>query len=197
MKLSQLKHLKAAAEYGSMSKAAEECYISQSTFSNSIGSLEVELNAILLERSNKGVHLTKVGESVLEKTRDILNAIDDIHMLTKLNSEHKASISTIPCMNDFILPHALTKLSVKNESLNLTIHTQESNRIVNDVLNGSSCLGIIIQSPELHLKHLAYEKLPPIAILFAQGNYLHFSNRPASRSKPFSLSLTLPIAKNS
>lgn len=159
MKISQLRHLKAAAEYGSMSRAADACYISQSTFSTSIGNLESELNAVLLDRSNKGVHLTKVGESVLAKAQDILSMIDDIHELSKLSSEHTAAISTIPCINDFILPRALTKLSTKNESLNLTIYTQESLQTVNDVINGSSCLGIIIHSPDLALKNLTYEKL--------------------------------------
>lgn len=60
--LNQLKYFQAVVRCNSFSKAAEECYISQSAISQQIQALERELGVTLLKRENRKFSLTPAGE---------------------------------------------------------------------------------------------------------------------------------------
>lgn len=65
MELRQLRYFLATAEKLSFSEAARSLYISQSTLSQQIQTLENELGATLLRRSSHSVQLTEAGERLL------------------------------------------------------------------------------------------------------------------------------------
>ena len=67
MKLEQLYYFQEAVKYRSISVAAKQNYISQSSFSGAISRLEQELGAPLLTRTNTGVEPTELGRLALEK----------------------------------------------------------------------------------------------------------------------------------
>jgi LysR family transcriptional activator of glutamate synthase operon len=60
--LAQLEYFLAVARSRNFSRAAEDCYISQSSLSKQIKALEKELSVDLFVRSSAGVHLTPAGE---------------------------------------------------------------------------------------------------------------------------------------
>lgn len=60
------------AECGSFTKAAEELYITPTAVMKQINALEKQLGAILFDRTNHGLCLTKAGESFLQDARYIL-----------------------------------------------------------------------------------------------------------------------------
>jgi LysR family transcriptional activator of glutamate synthase operon len=60
--LAQLEYFLAVARSRNFSRAAEDCYISQSSLSKQIKALERELGVDLFVRSPAGVHLTPAGE---------------------------------------------------------------------------------------------------------------------------------------
>ena len=60
------------AECGSFTKAAEELYITPTAVMKQINALEKQLGAILFDRTNHGLRLTKAGESFLQDARYIL-----------------------------------------------------------------------------------------------------------------------------
>jgi len=72
MELKQLEYLIAAVEYKSLSRAAEHLYTSQPNVSKILSSLEKELDVKILERSSKGVTLTKVGEQIYVYAKNML-----------------------------------------------------------------------------------------------------------------------------
>lgn len=51
------------AECGSFTKAAEDLYITPTAVMKQINALEKQLGAILFDRTNHGLRLTKAGES--------------------------------------------------------------------------------------------------------------------------------------
>lgn len=63
------------AECGSFTKAAEDLYITPTAVMKQINALEKELSAMLFERTNHGLRLTKAGESFLQDARYILDYI--------------------------------------------------------------------------------------------------------------------------
>lgn len=78
MELEQLRLFLAVADSGGFSRAARRLYISHSTVSRAVSSLEEELGVRLFERTNRTVGLTDAGELLLSEARGIVSAADGI-----------------------------------------------------------------------------------------------------------------------
>lgn len=76
MQLNQFKFLVAVSQYGSISRAAQELYISQSTVSLALINLEEELGITILNRSKRGVSFTAEGKQVLQRAMEIMEALE-------------------------------------------------------------------------------------------------------------------------
>lgn len=63
------------AESGSFTKASEELYITPTAVMKQINSLENELSVSLFARTNRGLTLTKAGESFCADARYILEYV--------------------------------------------------------------------------------------------------------------------------
>ena len=64
--IKQIRYICAVAEYKHFSKAAEACFVTQSTLSAAIQDLESQLGVIIFERSKKSVLITPSGEKLLD-----------------------------------------------------------------------------------------------------------------------------------
>ncbi len=83
MLLKQIKYFVSVAANGSFTKAAAECYISQSAISQQIQSLEAELGVRLIERENRRFHLTEAGAFFYQQSQILLNDFDKICAITR------------------------------------------------------------------------------------------------------------------
>ena len=80
-KQNRLKQLRAfcyAARLGSISRAAEQLFLSQPSVSLQIQALERELGVELFERRGPSIRLTAQGESLLELAQPLVQGIDGI-----------------------------------------------------------------------------------------------------------------------
>ena len=59
MTLKQILYVRAVSKAGSIGKAAEALFISQSSLSESIQNLEREYDMVLFERTSRGISLTR------------------------------------------------------------------------------------------------------------------------------------------
>src|SRR5512137_2591980 len=73
MEIRQIQYFLSIVDTGSFSAAADEHYISQSSLSKMIISLEKELGVQLFDRSKRRVSLTEAGNAFLKHAR-LLNA---------------------------------------------------------------------------------------------------------------------------
>ena len=78
MNFDQLRIFLAVADYRSFTKAAEAMYISHSTTSRNVASLEEALGVQLLERDNRSVKLTPAGELLYREGHRILKRVTAI-----------------------------------------------------------------------------------------------------------------------
>lgn len=78
MTIDQLKGVVAIDEEGSVSRAAKRLYISQSTLSNAVASLEREVGFLIFERNNRGMAVTPQGRELISHARSIVNFSEDI-----------------------------------------------------------------------------------------------------------------------
>ena len=85
--LRQFVHLAEGLHFG---RASAACHISPSALSRSIRQLEAELGAMLFERDNRSVTLTRQGETFLAWARDVLTGWD-------VRAPHGAGAVRRPC----------------------------------------------------------------------------------------------------
>ena len=71
LSLKQLSYLLAVAETLNFTRAAERCFVTQSTLSGGIAELERTLGVQLVERDRQRVALTPVGVEVVERAQSI------------------------------------------------------------------------------------------------------------------------------
>ncbi len=81
--LKQIKYFQTVVRLGSFSKAAEECYISQSAISQQVQALERELGVTLLKRENRSFSLTPAGKHFYEKSLLLMADFDRLCRETK------------------------------------------------------------------------------------------------------------------
>jgi len=74
----RLRHLLLLVEYGHFGRAAAALSISQPALTKSIQALEAELGVMLLDRKRGAVVLTAFGELVIQRSRTLLNAEEDL-----------------------------------------------------------------------------------------------------------------------
>ncbi|GHI05815.1 LysR family transcriptional regulator [Streptomyces cellostaticus] len=76
MDLQQMRYVVAVAETRNFTRAAERCFVVQSSLSHRIASLERELGVKLFARSSRRVELTSAGAAFLAGARECLAAAD-------------------------------------------------------------------------------------------------------------------------
>ena len=111
MTLQELKYLVALADHGHFGRAAEACFITQSTLSTQIKKLEDFLGVTLFDRSLKRVTPTPIGREILAAARNIVEESERIRELAKHAQDPMSRtlhLGVIPTLGPYYLPHALT-----------------------------------------------------------------------------------------
>lgn len=131
--LKQLRYLCAVARQRHFGRAASDCFVSQSSLSSGLAELEDALGVALVERSNKGVLVTPLGEEVVARAFAILTAVEDLAAVcdnAKAPFSGKMRIGVIPTIAPFILPELLTGLRTQYPGFQLFIREDLSARLL-------------------------------------------------------------------
>lgn len=94
MQIEHLRYLMAAAQYGSLNKAAKALYCTQPAITRAIKTVEKELGAPVFERTPTGIVPTQLGAKVLEDSRLIFGYIDNWRRSAE-EAQSKSSISIL------------------------------------------------------------------------------------------------------
>lgn len=135
----QLRYFVALAEHGHFGRAAEASFVSQSAFSNAIRELETLLDAQLVDRTNRNVTITAIGQQVATQARLCLQ---DVQALVELaGGQHKPltgelRLGVIPTIAPFMLPKVLPKLRRGYPDLTLYLVEEQTERIVERMMSG-------------------------------------------------------------
>lgn len=111
--IKQLRYLCAVVEHGHFGRAARACYVSQSTLSAGILELEEVLGASLIERNNRSLVLTGLGEEVVVRARSLLVDVEELVALCQASAEPlggRLRLGVIPTIAPFLLPGLLKAL---------------------------------------------------------------------------------------
>jgi LysR family hydrogen peroxide-inducible transcriptional activator len=127
--LKQLQYLTALHIHGHFGRAAEACFVTQSTLSAGIAELESLLGVRLVERNRRVVRFSPMGERVVAKAYDVLREADALASLTTGADKPLAGplrLGVIPTIAPYLLPRVLPSVRAAWPDLKLFLREDMS-----------------------------------------------------------------------
>ena len=135
----QLKYFVALVEAEHFGRAAEASNVSQSAFSNAIKELESTLGSQLVDRTNRQVTVTTVGQEVATLARLVLRDMGDLVEAASGSQQPLSGelrLGVIPTIAPFLLPRVLPKLRRKFSDLQLFLIEDQTDRLYQRLMAG-------------------------------------------------------------
>ncbi|GAM01627.1 MULTISPECIES: hydrogen peroxide-inducible genes activator [Sphingomonas] len=137
--LKQLQYLVALQDHGHFGRAADACFVTQSTLSAGLRELETLIGVTLVERTRRVVRFTPLGERIADKARRVLREADELGDMARaagrpLSGEMRMSV--IPTIAPFMLPRILPRLRRDFPDLKLFLREEPSGPACERLHNG-------------------------------------------------------------
>ena len=163
--LRQFVHLADTLHFGRASAAS---HVSSSALSRSIRQLENELDAVLFDRNNRSVTLTRQGETFLGWARDVLSGLDVVrHTLQEQSGALQGEVSlycSVTASYSFLF-ELLGKLRRDHPRIELKLHTGDPEHAIARVLAGSEDIAIGAR-PDILPAGLAFKPITRSRLVF-------------------------------
>jgi LysR family transcriptional regulator, cyn operon transcriptional activator len=150
--LRHLRYLRAVADHGNFTRAAQDLHISQPTLSQQIQQLERGIGAQLLDRSGRSVRLTDAGHAYLAHARRALRelaagerAVNDV---TDLSRGH-LRLAVTPTFSAYLVGPLITELHNRHPGITATVEETSQDSIETQLLADKLDLGIAFDQPHL------------------------------------------------
>jgi len=127
--LKQLQYLVALRTHGHFGRAAEACFVTQSTLSAGIRELETLLGTILVERTRRVVRFTPLGLRIAEKAIRVLRECEELTDMARAEAQPltgELRMGVIPTIAPFLLPAMLPRLRQQFPRLKLFLREDTS-----------------------------------------------------------------------
>ena len=127
--IKQLQYLVALRQHGHFSKAAEACFVTQSTLSAGLRELESLLGVVLVERTRRVVRFTPLGEKIADKAVRLLREGEELADMARAQGQPlhgELRMGVIPTIAPFLLPAMLPRLRRQWPDLKLYLREDTS-----------------------------------------------------------------------
>jgi LysR family hydrogen peroxide-inducible transcriptional activator len=127
--IKQLQYLVALRQHGHFGKAAEACFVTQSTLSAGLRELETLLNVTLVERTRRVVRFTALGEKIADKAIRVLRETEELAEMARAEGQPlhgELRMGVIPTIAPFLLPAMLPQLRHEWPDLKLYLREETS-----------------------------------------------------------------------
>src|SRR5438128_9369933 len=127
--IKQLQYLVALREHGRFGKAADACFVTQSTLSAGLRELETLLGVTLVERTRRVVRFTTLGEKVADKAVRVLREAEELAEMARAEGKPlhgELRMGVIPTIAPFLLPAMLPRLRGEWPILKLYLREETS-----------------------------------------------------------------------
>ncbi len=122
--LRQLRYLVVLSETRNFTRAAEACFVTQSTLSAGLKELETTLGVQLVERDRQSVRMTAVGDTVADRARGLLAGAEDLVEAASAGAKPMSGtvrLGAIPTIAPFLLPSLLPVVRERYPALRLAL----------------------------------------------------------------------------
>ncbi len=137
--LKQLQYLVALKEQGHFGRAADACFVTQSTLSAGIRELESLIAVTLVERTRRVVRFTALGDRIVEKAHRVLREAEELAGIAQAAGKPLCGdlrMGVIPTIAPFLLPQLLPKLRAEKPELKLYLREETSHAAVESLRHG-------------------------------------------------------------
>src|SRR5256885_2603921 len=127
--IKQLQYLVALREHGHFGRAADACYVTQSTLSAGLRELETLLGVTLVERTRRVVRFTALGEKVADKAVRVLRESEELTELARAEGRPlhgELRMGLLPTIAPFVMPAMLPRLRREWPRLRLYLREETS-----------------------------------------------------------------------
>ena len=127
--LKQLQYLVALRRHGHFGRAAESCFVTQSTLSAGLRDLESLLGTTLVERTKRVVRFTALGSRIADKALNVLRQTEELADLARAERQPltgELRLGVIPTIAPFLLPAMLPRLRGRWPKLRLLLREETS-----------------------------------------------------------------------
>jgi LysR family transcriptional regulator, hydrogen peroxide-inducible genes activator len=169
MNLQELRYLVALAEHRHFGRAAESCHVSQPTLSGQIRKLEDELGVTLLERTNKRVELTPVGNQILAHARAALAETQQMEAVARASRDPLVGplkLGAIPTLAPYLMPLMLKPLKQAYPGLTIELWEDQTRVLVDGLRNHRLDAALLATAPDApEITEIALFEEPLLAVL--------------------------------
>jgi len=145
MDLNHLQIFCAVVEAGSISKAARNLYLTQPAISLKIQELENHYQVQLLERTNKGVVPTEIGQYLYEEGTRILAMLDNLgkRIEQAKNPVHEIKLGASSTVGSYALPYTIFLFKERYPNHKVILQICNSAEVVEKMVTRTVEMGII------------------------------------------------------
>lgn len=143
--LRQMQFLTALARQRSFSRAAEACFVSQSTLSAGIKEMEAVLGAPLVDRTGRAFALTPLGEEAVRRAEEILARAREIVRVAAARPPltGELRLGLIPTVAPFLLPRLVPPLTERYLDLHLALREEITERLLDELRAGRLDMAVL------------------------------------------------------
>jgi DNA-binding transcriptional LysR family regulator len=162
MNIEQLLYIVEVAKYNSLSIAAQNLHVTQSTISQSITNFEKELGIKILKRSRgHGAVPTDEGRIILKLAYEVQKKLEEIRETANLMNSTEVGdlkISSLPGLMTFLVK-AISAFRHDYPYVNLEVTEKSGNAVIEDVRQHKIDFGLITYSSDLsvNMEGIAFE----------------------------------------
>lgn len=149
-----LRYLLALYDLRHFGKAASECAVSQSAFSLAIKELEQRLGVQLVDRTNRSLTFTAVGEQVVVGARRSLAELENLADIALAYQDPLAGslkLGVIPTIAPFVLPFAVNSIRRSYPKLQLFLVEEQTQVLYDKLMAGQ--LDLLMLALPMQLQH--------------------------------------------
>ena len=147
--IKQLQYLVALRQHGHFGKAAEACFVTQSTLSAGLRELETVLGVVLVERTRRVVRFTPLGQRIADKAVRVLRESEELADLARAEGQPlqgELRMGVIPTIAPFLLPAMLPHLRNEWPKLKLYLR-EETSQAACDALHRGQIDCVLLATP--------------------------------------------------
>ena len=150
MELRHLRYFVAIAEAGTMARAAETAYVTQSTLSHQLAQLEAEVGTLLFERAGRALRLSEAGGVWLGYARGVLAQVAEARAATaRLHflETGRVEIGVIHSFVTKLMPDIAAGFVKRHPGIQLQVHEMSGVEIESQVEAGALDFGFAFHPP--------------------------------------------------
>lgn len=146
MDLARVNAFVSVARLGSISRAAEELFVTQPALTARLQALERDLDAQLFVRSRHGSRLTEAGRALLphaERALAALNRGREAVQEVASGGAGRLTIGAAPAISTYVLPAMLHRFQAAHPNIRLSVRSGHSEEVLEMVLRDEVEIGLM------------------------------------------------------